>query len=191
MRRLWTGEPTSWDDTQRTMEAFLLSPVPGAPLRVWVGGRSEAAKRRAATSGDAWFPDAALSLGEVCDGFEAVDRHRIGAGMTPHLDRPLVRHVVLAGDREEASAIAERHIASTHQQHRQRGNPMVAAAWEDIDRWMEDRLVMGNASECADQLATIASMTGATELILKVASTPAADTLPLVVEAFSDTSRPG
>ena len=136
-------------------------------------------------------PGRSSVTGRVCDGFEAVDRHRIGAGMAPHLDRPLVRHVVLAGDREEASAIAERHIASTHQQHRQRGNPMVAAAWEDIDQWMEDRLVMGNAFECAGQLATIARTTGATELILKVASTPAAATLPLVVEAFSDTSRPG
>jgi probable F420-dependent oxidoreductase len=58
LRALFSGRPASFDGRFFAFEEISISPPParagGPPL--WVGGRSEAAIRRAATLGDGWMP---------------------------------------------------------------------------------------------------------------------------------------
>jgi probable F420-dependent oxidoreductase len=56
LRRLWGGEPVAHAGRHYRFEAVLLKPAPiqpGGP-RIWIGGRSEAALRRAARFGDGY-----------------------------------------------------------------------------------------------------------------------------------------
>lgn len=55
VRRLLDGEPVSHDGEFFTLEETLLRPVPERPVPLVVGGRSDAALRRAGRLGDGWL----------------------------------------------------------------------------------------------------------------------------------------
>jgi|DewCreStandDraft_2_1066082.scaffolds.fasta_scaffold01193_11 probable F420-dependent oxidoreductase len=58
LKLLWAGEPVSFEGRFYRLPGVRLDPPPaqaGGPP-VWVGGRSRAARRRAARLGDGWFP---------------------------------------------------------------------------------------------------------------------------------------
>jgi probable F420-dependent oxidoreductase len=54
MRKLWTGEPVEHDGEFFQVRKAILSPTPRKPIRVWSGGASKAAFRRAAEN-DGWL----------------------------------------------------------------------------------------------------------------------------------------
>ncbi|MBI2178025.1 MAG: TIGR03619 family F420-dependent LLM class oxidoreductase [Candidatus Tectomicrobia bacterium] len=56
LRKLWTGEPVSHQGRFWTFGEARQSPPPATPggPPIWIGGRSEAAQRRAARAGDGW-----------------------------------------------------------------------------------------------------------------------------------------
>jgi alkanesulfonate monooxygenase SsuD/methylene tetrahydromethanopterin reductase-like flavin-dependent oxidoreductase (luciferase family) len=56
LRSLWTQEETTFDGKYFQLNAVRMQPKPATPggVRLWVGGRSDAALRRAARYGDAW-----------------------------------------------------------------------------------------------------------------------------------------
>lgn len=53
--KLWTGEPVTHSSPWAELDGFRLEPVPVRP-EVWIGGRSEAALRRAVRFGDGYVP---------------------------------------------------------------------------------------------------------------------------------------
>jgi probable F420-dependent oxidoreductase len=54
MRKLWTGEPVEHEGEFFQVRKAILSPAPRKPIRVWSGGASKAAFRRAAEN-DGWL----------------------------------------------------------------------------------------------------------------------------------------
>jgi probable F420-dependent oxidoreductase len=54
MRKLWSGKPVEHEGEFFQVRDALLSPVPDVPIRVWSGGASKAALRRAAKN-DGWL----------------------------------------------------------------------------------------------------------------------------------------
>ncbi|MFT6046565.1 MAG: putative F420-dependent oxidoreductase [Arenicella sp.] len=59
MRLLWRGQHTSFQGEFFQCDEVLMLPSPSQPIPIWIGGKSKAALRRAATVGDGW-----LSTGE-------------------------------------------------------------------------------------------------------------------------------
>jgi alkanesulfonate monooxygenase SsuD/methylene tetrahydromethanopterin reductase-like flavin-dependent oxidoreductase (luciferase family) len=55
LRRLLTGEPTSFRGRFFDLDAAIIAPAPGKPVPVIVGGRSDGAIRRAGRLGDGWL----------------------------------------------------------------------------------------------------------------------------------------
>ena len=56
IRLLWQGEPVTYHGRYVTLDNFQLEPAPAPPPAIWIGGRSEAALRRAVRFGDAYSP---------------------------------------------------------------------------------------------------------------------------------------
>jgi alkanesulfonate monooxygenase SsuD/methylene tetrahydromethanopterin reductase-like flavin-dependent oxidoreductase (luciferase family) len=56
LRLLASGEPVDFDGDFFKLRQALVLPIPSPPLPIVVGGRSEAALRRAALLGDGWLP---------------------------------------------------------------------------------------------------------------------------------------
>ncbi|PTA47550.1 LLM class flavin-dependent oxidoreductase [Micromonospora sp. RP3T] len=170
MDRLWHQESVSYRDDDRTLADFTLSPRPAWPVPVWVGGRSVAAMRRAARHGEAWFPDAALTVDEVVRGFTTVDQHRAASGRPPAAFRPLVRHVVLGETDARARRDAEEYLRVSHELHLLRGNPMVTqASVGDFASRLADRYVVGDLATCVDWVRRLETEVGVTDLVVKFA----------------------
>jgi alkanesulfonate monooxygenase SsuD/methylene tetrahydromethanopterin reductase-like flavin-dependent oxidoreductase (luciferase family) len=55
VRSLLTGEPVDFDGEHFTLEGAHIVPAPSVPIPIVVGGRSDAALRRAGRFGDGWF----------------------------------------------------------------------------------------------------------------------------------------
>lgn len=157
LRRLWSGDPVTWDGPRFPMTGVRIHPPPVQPggPPVVVGGRTQPAMRRAALLGDGWLPylysperyarsvatirSAAQDAGRDLDGFEWL----------------AWVFVNVADDGDEARAQTARSLGGTYDQD---FGPMV------------DRVAAaGTAEEVAERLVAFHAA-GARHLVLSVAS---------------------
>ncbi len=75
MRRLWTGEPVEHRGKYFNFGKITMLPKPATPggPPIWIGGRSNAALRRAARLGDGWMPYV-ITAQRFADGLEFIAR---------------------------------------------------------------------------------------------------------------------
>jgi probable F420-dependent oxidoreductase len=55
LRKLWSGEPTTFHGEFFNCDDIVMLPPPTQLLPIWIGGKSEVALRRAARLGDGWI----------------------------------------------------------------------------------------------------------------------------------------
>ena len=79
MRKLWTGEMVEHDGEFCSFPRLQMSPAVPFEVPVIVGGRSAAARRRAARIGQGWIPDI-LPLAELASGVDEICKLREEAG---------------------------------------------------------------------------------------------------------------
>jgi alkanesulfonate monooxygenase SsuD/methylene tetrahydromethanopterin reductase-like flavin-dependent oxidoreductase (luciferase family) len=75
IKKLWTGEPVEYRGKYFSFGKITMLPKPATPggPPIWVGGRAEAALKRAATLGDGWMPYV-VTPKRVADGLEFIAR---------------------------------------------------------------------------------------------------------------------
>jgi alkanesulfonate monooxygenase SsuD/methylene tetrahydromethanopterin reductase-like flavin-dependent oxidoreductase (luciferase family) len=81
IKRLWTGEPVEHHGKYFSFSKITMAPKPRTPggPPVWVGGRAEAALKRAARLGDGWMPYV-VTPKRVADGLNFIAREAETAG---------------------------------------------------------------------------------------------------------------
>ena len=79
MRKLWTGEMVEHQGEYFSFPQLQMSPGVPHDVPIVVGGRSPAARRRAARIGDGWIPDI-LPLAELASGVAEIRKLREEAG---------------------------------------------------------------------------------------------------------------
>lgn len=81
LRRVFTGERTSYDGAFSTLDDVKLDPPPWRPAGppVWLGGRGPIALRRAGRFADAWMPYM-VDPGQVSAGLDAVRSAAVDSG---------------------------------------------------------------------------------------------------------------
>lgn len=139
IRRLWERPREAWSSPsyELTNRLELLPRPVQARLPIWVGGRSEAARRRAARVGDGYFPHLVTPeqwgrmRGQVLELLATEGRDADGFSF------PTVVFASLAATRAEARAKAIEEIGYTYGME---GSPIV-------DRYY----ILGDASECRDR----------------------------------------
>lgn len=77
--RLWTGEPLTYEGRWARFDGFTLEPKPTPPPTVWIGGRSEAALRRAVRYGAGYTPYL-VSPSQLARRRERLDELLVAAG---------------------------------------------------------------------------------------------------------------
>jgi probable F420-dependent oxidoreductase len=118
IRALWTESPASHAGTFFPFDGAVMEPRPMQKPHppIWVGGRSEAALRRAARFGDGWLAYFTTPQ-RFREGLEKVAAHRgresresspFGAG--------LILYACLASSREEARAAAAEYLSNEYRQ---------------------------------------------------------------------------
>jgi probable F420-dependent oxidoreductase len=86
LKQLWGPDPSSFQGKHYRFEKVAFNPKPyqNPRIPIWVGGEGGRAQRRAALSGDAWFPYfVRITPGELGARFENVKRQAIDAGRDP------------------------------------------------------------------------------------------------------------
>ncbi len=152
LRELWAGRPASRHDADFDFDEVQVLPRPVRDIPIIVGGRSDAALRRAALLGDGWMP-------------YLMSPDRIEAGITRlHEFAPNTRPLVMAhvfafigDDRAKARTDAIAYLSA--QYHR------------DMERTVDKCVPYGPPEVIAEELQRFAAA-GATDIVLRPLAEP-------------------
>ena len=111
IRRLWLEDEVTFQGEFYRLERVSVLPKPiQAPLPIWIGGKSEAAHRRAGRLGDGWIPSF-IAPEELARGVEQVQRFaREARREVPGDHFGALVYYALADSPEAAWRLAEPHI---------------------------------------------------------------------------------
>jgi len=104
LRLLASGEPVDFDGDFFKLRQALVLPTPSPPIPIVVGGRSEAALRRAAALGDGWLP-IFVSPRRFRDSVERINELAASAGQTLSISSTLSVWCGLDRDGDRARAL--------------------------------------------------------------------------------------
>ncbi len=116
IKRLWTGEPVEYHGKYFSFGKITMLPKPRTPggPPVWVGGRAEAALRRAAWLGDGWMPYV-VTPKRVAAGLEFIAREAEKAGRKlERFGTALHLFVTLGPSYEDALDIAAEYLSKRY-----------------------------------------------------------------------------
>ncbi len=156
LRELFRGGPASFSGRFFSFEGIEIEPRPAQPggPPLWVGGRSEAAIRRAATLGDGWIP-IWVSPERFARGWGEVRRHAEEAGRDPDaLEPAVVLPARIGGSVEEAREYLSWRYG-------------VPFAPHHVERYC----LAGSPEECVERLRAYVEA-GARHLVFNVAASP-------------------
>jgi len=147
IRRLWRGETVSLAGRWQFEEARI-SPVPPAPIDVWIGASAPPAIDRAARLGDAWLADPALTM-------------RAAAESMTHYRNCLATH-----GRPTPPTIAIRrdiYVAASAADAKATRDAVAAHGYRGFD---PEALVIGEPGDVAAQFTALAAL-GFTDVIVR------------------------
>lgn len=129
MRLLWTGKPVSHHGTLFHFDNAIMCPPPAKPIRIWSGGGSKAALRRAALN-DGWLglPMKIAELKSVVAGMHAIRRDA---------NLPIEGFDVCAALLDPLSPPLVNELQSIHVEHLTAISPWLMSPWGEM-RWVED-----------------------------------------------------
>ncbi len=153
LREFWRGEAVSRHDADFDFEDALVLPVPvQADIPIIVGGRSEAALKRAATLGDGWMPYL-MSPDRVAEGVRRLGELALGRHMR------IIAHVFVYLDSDPEVARRKATDYLTAQYHR------------DMAPTVERCVPCGPADVVAEQLRRYVEA-GATDVVVRPLAPP-------------------
>ena len=151
IRRLWTQDHVSYEGKHFHLDDVSLDPKP-PKIPIWLGGRSEAAYRRAAKFGSGWI-DVFSSPRHFGDGKKAIE----GLGPEPGFEWTQLEYMHVSDSRELSRARTLDHLNRTY-----RG---------DFGERVERFASFGPAAIIAERLQQFEAL-GATHLIINPACPP-------------------
>src|SRR5271169_420465 len=116
IKRLWTGEPVEYRGKYFSFGKITMAPKPRTPggPPVWVGGRAEAALKRAARLGDGWMPYV-VTPKRVADGLEFIAREAESVGRKfEHFGTALHLFATVGASYEAALDVAATHLSKRY-----------------------------------------------------------------------------
>jgi alkanesulfonate monooxygenase SsuD/methylene tetrahydromethanopterin reductase-like flavin-dependent oxidoreductase (luciferase family) len=165
LRRAWAGAGSELGD-------YVQEPT-SAPVPLWFGGASAAARRRAAAVGDGWIP-LFLAPDDYGAALAALRRETAEAGRDPEAVQAGVVVFACVGDDDEAPV---------------RGAHWLSELYRLPPKAFHRHLVAGTPDTCAAALARYAHA-GARHILVMVAGAPALEHFGLLQSAFEGARRP-
>jgi alkanesulfonate monooxygenase SsuD/methylene tetrahydromethanopterin reductase-like flavin-dependent oxidoreductase (luciferase family) len=164
LRRAWAGPDEGGAD-------YVQEPA-SAPIPLWFGGASPAARRRAAALGDGWVP-LFLAPDEYGSALAALRRETAEAGRDPEAVQAGVVVFASVGDDEQAPVL---------------GAQWLSELYRLPPKAFHRHLVAGTPETCATALGRYADA-GARHILVMVAGSPAVEHFGQLREAFVNTQQ--
>jgi len=165
LRRAWAGPDEGGAD-------YVQEPA-SAPVPLWFGGASPAARRRAAAVGDGWVP-LFLAPDEYGAALAALRRETAEAGRDPEAVQAGVVVFACVGDDDQAPV---------------RGAQWLSELYRLPPKAFHRHLVAGSPESCATALGRYADA-GARHILVMVAGSPAVEHFGRLQEGFMDLYEP-
>jgi probable F420-dependent oxidoreductase len=135
IRKLWSGEEVTFEGRFNHFHDIRWRPLPvQARLPIWIGGRKEAAMRRAARFGDGWMPYM-YSIERMSDSVRVVREEAERIGRDPDsIKMGVLMFVTVYRDSEKARRVAAEVVGSGYNQ--------------DLRHTVDRYLIAGTPEEC-------------------------------------------
>lgn len=167
--RLLSEESVTFEGEFTTLEDVTIYPRPRSPVPVYVGGWSEAALRRAATIGDAWFPGPTADTAKLRDCLATYDAALAEQGEV-RTELPIFREVWVAEDDVAMKAGIDpmRALYVDDYLTWQHGNVDDKGSVDPFEGLRQDRFIVGRPDEVAAELRRYRDELGVTHLVARM-----------------------
>lgn len=171
IKALWSGDEVSYDDGFWTVRNVRPAVLPAQRPRppIWVGGQSEAAVRRAARVGDAWYAPPFPSHDGLASLRKVFLTEREATGQSADGAFPVRRELLIAKTRSAAAEQARQRSSLRYRTYQKWGlsgeNTAAAKAPDAID--VDAQFILGSPDECAERLAALRDDLGMTHFMFK------------------------
>lgn len=158
VRRLLAGHSVTARGDGFDLVGAKLSLVPERPPPVWIAANSDAAVRRAARLGDAWFINPHTRLDELERQVHLYNTERAAQGLPGPSSTPILKEVCVAATDEEALEIARPYLSDKYEAYVAWGQSEVLPPTDTLRREFAEltaggRFVIGSPTTCAAILA--------------------------------------
>jgi alkanesulfonate monooxygenase SsuD/methylene tetrahydromethanopterin reductase-like flavin-dependent oxidoreductase (luciferase family) len=174
IKALWSHEPVAHHGRYFTVEgpASAVQPVQSPRPPIWIAGQTERAVRRAARLGDAWYAPPFPShdgLRELANTFAA---ERAAANLPPATHFPVRRELLIAPTRGHALREAAARSAKRYETYVKWGlggdlDRSAGAFGPSEEAHVREHFILGEAADCAEQLARLRDEIGMTDFMFK------------------------
>lgn len=173
VRRLLGGERVTAQGEGFGLTEVRLALVPDRPPPIWMAANSDAAVRRAARLGDAWFVNPHTRLDELERQMRLYKETRAASGLPAPVTTPVLKEVCVAETDEAALEIARPHLESKYEAYVDWGQSDVLPRGDTLRREFEDltaggRFVLGSPETCAALLADHVERLGADHFVCRL-----------------------
>ena len=174
IKRLWAGAPVDFESPYCRLAGATTSirPVQRPHPPIWVAANSDRAVERAAELGDTWIINPHATLGTIERQMGRYRAARARAGKAFPAELPMMREICVADSRAAAYRLARPHLEKKYQAYVAWGQHRVLPAGDDMtlafDELVRDRFILGDPSECVEQIQRCVAATGATTMVFRV-----------------------
>jgi len=174
IKRLWAGVPVDFESPYCRLAGATtaIRPVQRPHPPIWVAANSDRAVERAAELGDTWIINPHATLGTIERQMGRYRAARARAGKAFPAELPMMREICVADSRAAAYRLARPHLEKKYQAYVAWGQHRVLPAGDDMtlafDELVRDRFILGDPSECVEQIQRCVAATGATTMVFRV-----------------------
>ena len=173
IKRLWAGEAVTFNSPHCQLDnvRLMLQTVQKPRPPIWVAANNDHAVERAAEIGDAWLINPHATLQTISRQMtlyrEALER--LGKPFPSEL--PMMREICIAKTHDKAVQLARPYLEQKYKTYVQWGQHKVLPGDDDMTQSFEaltqDRFILGDPSECADELQRCIEHTGANHFLFR------------------------
>jgi alkanesulfonate monooxygenase SsuD/methylene tetrahydromethanopterin reductase-like flavin-dependent oxidoreductase (luciferase family) len=174
IRAVWRGNPFHHDGEFWTIDApeNAVRPVQVAGPPVWIAGQTEAAVRRAARLGDAWYVPPFPTHEQLLALRRVFLEEREVAGRGPESEFPVRRELFIAPSPAAAMASIGEQVRARFETYvdwgMRQGTDVAPGFTEATEAALASRFILGPPERCAEQLSRLSTEAGMTTFVLKV-----------------------
>ncbi len=173
VRRLLSGEAVTHESDVCKLDGVRMNirPVQRPAPPVWIAANSDAAVRRAARLGDAWFVNPHSTMETIRRQMELYRTELDAAGKPFPKELPVIKEIFCAKDRATALELAGPYLAGKYKDYASWGQDDAMPEDETFDQSFDDlirgRFVLGSPEECYEQLRPYWEEVGANHLVFR------------------------
>lgn len=173
VRRLWTEDEVSYEDVTCRLDRVRMNlrPVQQPHPPIWIAANHDPGVRRAARLGLPWFVNPHATVATLSRQHELYREEQARCGAQTPSDRPAIKEVFCARNREEAIKEAGPYLLGKYRDYAKWGQDKAMPEGESFDaelaELIEDRFVLGSPEDCYNQLAPYRETLDVNHLILR------------------------